>query len=310
MKNKSPQVLINNLYPNKISIQIEDNIKEKKKEIHSETIPKYNQGRWNMEEHKKFIMGILEYGNDWKNVQKLIKTRTSTQARSHAQKFFLRIKNDLNLNVNKNNSFNEKKNLGINDNFSIKFFFDLLNNFDKNKSCLKETKLNSEQKEKLIKILNNYSTIDELNSKELKDSNNNYNKIKINTSINLLEKNDVEEKNIKRKKIKIKKDKIFNIVKDNSNKENLNNKNSISTKSESGKLLIGKKKKENLSNSHQFLNYLEYPKLENNNPFTINFDLFEHNIKNDKEENNSIFDLTESNAQHDIHLSNFNRMYN
>ena len=308
MKSKNPQVLINTLYPNKISIQIEDNIKEKKKEIHSETIPKYNQGRWNMEEHKKFIMGILEYGNDWKKVQKLIKTRSSTQARSHAQKFFLRIKNDLNLNVNKNVLFNEKKNLGINDNFSIKFFFDLLNNFDKSKSCLKETKLNQEQKEKLIKILNNYSSIDELNSNELKDSQNNDNKIIINTSINLLEKNEIEENNIKRKKVKIKKEKIFNIVKDNSNKEILNNKNSSSTTSESGKILIGKKIKENISNSHQFLNYLDNPKLENSNPFTINFDLFETNIKNEKEENNSIFDLNESNAQNDIHLSNLNRM--
>ncbi len=306
MKSKNPQVLINTLYPNKISIQIQDNIKEK--EIYSETIPKYNQGRWNTEEHKKFIMGILEYGNDWKKVQKLIKTRSSTQARSHAQKFFLRIKNDLNLNVNKNVLFNEKKNLGINDNFSIKFFFDLLNNFDKSKSCLKETKLNQEQKEKLIKILNNYSSIDELNSNELKDSQNNDNKIIINTSINLLEKNEIEENNIKRKKVKIKKEKIFNIVKDNSNKEILNNKNSSSTTSESGKILIGKKIKENISNSHQFLNYLDNPKLENSNTIKINFNLFETNIKNEKEENNSIFDLNESNAQNDIHLSNLNRM--
>ena len=308
MKSKNPQVLINNLYPNKISIQIQDNINEKEKEIHSETISKYNQGRWNIEEHKKFIMGILEYGNDWKKVQKLIKTRSSTQARSHAQKFFLRIKNDLNLNVNKNNLFNEKKHLGINDNFSIKFFFDLLNKFDKSKSCLKETKLNHEQKEKLIKILNKYSSIEEVNSNELKDSDNNGNKIKINAFINLFEKNEIEDNYIKKRKIKIKKDKIFNIIKDNSKKEYLNNKNSSSTTSESGNILIGKKIKENLPNPHQFVNYLDNPKLENNNPFTINFDLFETNIKNEKEEYNSIFDLNESNAQNDIHLSNFNRM--
>ena len=53
---------------------------------------KYNSGRWTQEEHLKFIDGILEYGNEWKKVQSLIKTRSSTQARSHAQKFFLRIK--------------------------------------------------------------------------------------------------------------------------------------------------------------------------------------------------------------------------
>jgi len=52
----------------------------------------FNTGRWTDEEHKKFIKGIIEYGNEWKKVQKIIKTRNSTQARSHAQKFFLRIK--------------------------------------------------------------------------------------------------------------------------------------------------------------------------------------------------------------------------
>ena len=45
------------------------------------------------EEHQKFIDGILEYGNEWKKVQQIIKTRSSTQARSHAQKFFLKLKN-------------------------------------------------------------------------------------------------------------------------------------------------------------------------------------------------------------------------
>ena len=52
----------------------------------------YNTGRWNEEEHQKFLEGILEYGNEWKSVQKLVKTRSSTQARSHAQKFVLSIR--------------------------------------------------------------------------------------------------------------------------------------------------------------------------------------------------------------------------
>ena len=42
----------------------------------------YNTGRWTEEEHNKFIEGILEYGNEWKKVQQIIKTRSSTQARS------------------------------------------------------------------------------------------------------------------------------------------------------------------------------------------------------------------------------------
>ena len=49
-------------------------------------------GRWSKEEHKKFIEAIIKFGNDWKEVQGYINTRTSTQARSHAQKFFEKIK--------------------------------------------------------------------------------------------------------------------------------------------------------------------------------------------------------------------------
>ena len=61
-------------------------------EDNNKTIENFNNGRWSDEEHKKFLEGILEYGNEWKKVQKIIKTRSSTQARSHAQKFFLKIK--------------------------------------------------------------------------------------------------------------------------------------------------------------------------------------------------------------------------
>lgn len=31
------------------------------------------------------------YGRDWKKVEEMVKTRSSTQARSHAQKFFQRM---------------------------------------------------------------------------------------------------------------------------------------------------------------------------------------------------------------------------
>ena len=53
----------------------------------------YNIGRWTEDEHRRFIEAILKYGNEWKSVQKHIKTRSSTQSRSHSQKFFLKIKN-------------------------------------------------------------------------------------------------------------------------------------------------------------------------------------------------------------------------
>ena len=51
-----------------------------------------NKGRWTQEEQDKFIEGIAIFGTIWKKVKTLIKTRTSTQVRSHAQKFFLKMK--------------------------------------------------------------------------------------------------------------------------------------------------------------------------------------------------------------------------
>jgi SHAQKYF class myb-like DNA-binding protein len=52
-------------------------------------------GRWTQEEHNKFLEGILLYGNEWKQVSQHIKTRSSTQARSHSQKFLIPIKKKL-----------------------------------------------------------------------------------------------------------------------------------------------------------------------------------------------------------------------
>ena len=66
---------------------------------------KYSCGRWKEDEHKRFIEAIIKYGNDWKQVQKYVRTRSSTQARSHAQKFFVKIKKakilDFNLDLSK-----------------------------------------------------------------------------------------------------------------------------------------------------------------------------------------------------------------
>jgi len=52
----------------------------------------FNEGRWSEEEHKKFLEGIVIYGINWKKVKTFIQTRTNTQVRSHAQKFFYKMK--------------------------------------------------------------------------------------------------------------------------------------------------------------------------------------------------------------------------
>jgi SHAQKYF class myb-like DNA-binding protein len=65
----------------------------------------FNQGRWLPEEHSKFIEAMYLYGNEWKRVQKYIGTRSSTQARSHAQKFFIRLKKKFSFN---NDSYDDQ----------------------------------------------------------------------------------------------------------------------------------------------------------------------------------------------------------
>ena len=51
----------------------------------------YNMGRWTKTEHQKFLKGLQKYGKEWKRVQRFVGTRSSTQARSHAQKFFSKL---------------------------------------------------------------------------------------------------------------------------------------------------------------------------------------------------------------------------
>jgi SHAQKYF class myb-like DNA-binding protein len=49
-------------------------------------------GRWTKQEQKLFEEALEKYGKDWKRIQEFVGTRTTTQARSHAQKFFLKLK--------------------------------------------------------------------------------------------------------------------------------------------------------------------------------------------------------------------------
>ena len=48
--------------------------------------------RWTRSEHIRFLQALILYGRDWRSVQKYVRTRSSTQSRSHAQKFLAKIK--------------------------------------------------------------------------------------------------------------------------------------------------------------------------------------------------------------------------
>ena len=108
---KKPKNEVSNNSPNDSILdnyEIQLNISSKEPEKKEVT---FQSGKWTDEEHEKFIEGILNYGNEWKKVQQIIKTRSSTQARSHAQKFFLRIKKLMKNSEDSNNIYSNDKGL-------------------------------------------------------------------------------------------------------------------------------------------------------------------------------------------------------
>jgi len=147
----STKIIENNDYKNLYEQQqVNNNIKENENSDSNQN--EYNTGRWTNEEHEKFIEGILKFGNEWKRVQSIIKTRSSTQARSHAQKFFLRMKKEISPKI-------------ISDqNLLIQYIINTSKNF-KN-----YTELTQEQKEKLFSVIRSNLKPDEIQNKSSKDN--------------------------------------------------------------------------------------------------------------------------------------------
>ena len=150
-----------------ISKKISDNSKKKSNNIIK------NKGRWSKDEHDKFLEGIQLYGMDWRSVKKFIDTRTLIQVRSHAQKFYLRMKlcKDENLGINFTlNSICNLKDMinqikSISGNYNIKNVFNLLykkykDNEKSNKKGIQNIKnksLKNGKKENIINLQeNNY----------------------------------------------------------------------------------------------------------------------------------------------------------
>ena len=132
--------------------------KKKNRQLISLSINKLNSsnGRWSKEEHDKFIEGIIKFGNDWKKVQKYVSTRTSTQARSHAQKFLLKLRN---------NEFFKKNNIDISLSWS-KLIQSLKNSFNDEilLQILKDSSYNNiKNKRKIVKANKKLIKTDEIN---------------------------------------------------------------------------------------------------------------------------------------------------
>ena len=68
----------------------EEEVKDKKPVKFVISISK--KGHWSLEEHKRFVEAIVKYGIQWEKVKYAVKTRTDIQVRSHAQKFYKKLK--------------------------------------------------------------------------------------------------------------------------------------------------------------------------------------------------------------------------
>ena len=69
-------------------------------------------GRWTQSEHAIFVDGLRKFGKDWKEISKLLRTRTSIQIRTHAQKYFLKYPEEAKrFNSNKNKSKSKLKSM-------------------------------------------------------------------------------------------------------------------------------------------------------------------------------------------------------
>ena len=139
---------LNNISPNSLDnteesclpIKQNSQIDRKVEESEQASESNYNTGRWSHEEHKKFIEAIIKYGNEWKKIKEFIGSRSSTQARSHAQKFFIRLKKKLfeqKLIVNKHN-------------YDQNSISNIITCFQE---CLPNKKMNMDESEKLMKMI-------------------------------------------------------------------------------------------------------------------------------------------------------------
>ena len=77
----------------KFKIKKQSDIVEKNLNLTKKFITISNEkGHWSPEEHKRFVEAIAKYGIIWEKVKYEVQTRSQIQIRSHAQKFFIKLK--------------------------------------------------------------------------------------------------------------------------------------------------------------------------------------------------------------------------
>ena len=214
------------------SLKKNASIKFKKKKNNKFIFTRYeedvNEGRWNPDEHMRFIEAISNFGNEWKEVQKFVGTRSSNQVRSHAQKFFLKLK-----------AFKDPS-LGIDfttDN--IRSLSDIINNikeFERENKCINTLVLLSQKISERNFNNNNYLSIKKedvvikdnkiiINNNSLYEYNNNIHNRFIDLKENIKNCDKDNTYKIKKKIVKFCKRKINKNTKQNENKFKRKNEN-------------------------------------------------------------------------------------
>lgn len=148
--------------------------KDENKESLQSKIEDCNIGRWTDEEHDKFLEALDKFGKNWKRIQDWVGTRSTTQVRSHAQKYFSKLSKgannsteyiSANLLVSPKEIYENTTKLKQfeNDNFFIEL---LPNPKQKRKAIFKQCKPGKTH----FRALNNKINETEENIKELKES--------------------------------------------------------------------------------------------------------------------------------------------
>ena len=129
-------------------------------------------GRWKLKEHIQFLEGLDKYGTDWKKICPLIKTRTANQIRSHAQKFYLKLKHAKDKQLDIDFTSNDIKNIRdmINHIKSINSDYDIIKVF-----LFLSEKCSIDKKEKKKNILKKKFIIKAAKKSNFDKNNNNIN---------------------------------------------------------------------------------------------------------------------------------------
>ena len=149
-------------------------------------------GRWGKDEHDIFLKGLGIYGTNWKKFKDIIKSRTLTQVRSHAQKYFLKMKSIKSENLGIDFTLNSIKNMNdIINQIKMKDknldIVNILKNLDNEYNIYKKNKKVNIKKN--IQIAPEYDNENKFNNIIENDKNENIIDLETNFKINFMKRN-------------------------------------------------------------------------------------------------------------------------